>query len=376
MNICIDGITYTRQAFGGVSRIFTQILPRLCDMDTDVHIRLMLSGQVLQVPPVHPRIERLVVPHFTMPRLKPGRLWQSVFAQNVQYRINKVLAARAISPYRDHIWHSTYYTLPHRWNGKIVVTFFDLVQELFPADFTNHFNDDIRRRKYELAHAADRIICISETTRQDVLKVYPDVDPARVVAIPLAYDHAVFRHMPDAAYPPPDKPYLLYVGTRARHKNFDTLITAYTDWELRHAIDLVVVGRPWRPDEELKYGSIPGLRHVGHITDAELVQHYHQAAAFVYPSRYEGFGIPLVEAMACGCPIIASAIPTSHEVAGDVPWYFDVDDAAALRSALSQAVQAGRQVDNVQAGLIHAPRYTWDETARQTLAVYRTLLNS
>jgi alpha-1,3-rhamnosyl/mannosyltransferase len=102
---------------------------------------------------------------------------------------------------------------------------------------------------------------------------------------------------------------------------------------------------------------------------------YNQAAAFVHPSLYEGFGIPLLEAMACGCPVVASRIPTTREVAGDCPIYFDPMQPDELITALDVALAEGRNSERVRRGLEWVKQYSWDRTARETLQVYRALFS-
>ena len=111
-----------------------------------------------------------------------------------------------------------------------------------------------------------------------------------------------------------------------------------------------------------------------HIDDADLCRLYNQAAAFVYPSLYEGFGIPLLEAMACGCPIIASQIPSTAEVAADCPIYFAATDEGSLLEAMDIAVTEGRNSARVHYGLERARRYSWDMTARKILETYQSLI--
>ena len=116
------------------------------------------------------------------------------------------------------------------------------------------------------------------------------------------------------------------------------------------------------------------MMNINNISDDYLVELYNCALAFVFPSLYEGFGIPLLEAMACGCPIVASRIPTSIEVAGEVPFYFDPTDIDSLLSALDDVYQQDNVSQKVSAGLEHIKKYSWDKTAQETIAVYQNLM--
>ena len=175
-----------------------------------------------------------------------------------------------------------------------------------------------------------------------------------------------------------EEPYLLYVGTRGHHKNFRLLLEAYSRWDRRSEVSLVVVGAPWSHEEMLHVettGISDRVYLLSDINDERLCWLYNRAAAFVHPSLYEGFGIPLLEAMACGCPIIASRIPSTIEVARDCPIYFEPTESEDLIAAFDTGVAEGRDSARVHLGLELAERFSWDATARQTLGVYRALSN-
>jgi glycosyltransferase involved in cell wall biosynthesis len=110
------------------------------------------------------------------------------------------------------------------------------------------------------------------------------------------------------------------------------------------------------------------------VDDETLCYLYNQALAFVYPSLYEGFGIPLLEAMKSGCLILASDIPTTREVSGDIPIYFDPVDVGDIVRTLNQLISQDHQDQRVQAGIARAEKYSWDDSARETLNVYRELV--
>ena len=176
---------------------------------------------------------------------------------------------------------------------------------------------------------------------------------------------------------PTDQPFLLYVGIRSPYKNFGMLIQAYSKWRRRKEVALVLVGaRPWSDDERRQLAQLQIQDRVHLLQDADdetLCRLYNSAAAFVFPSLYEGFGIPLLEAMACGCPIIASRIPSTIEVAGDCSIYFDPMEEDDLLNALDIALFEGRNSGRIQAGLERVKFYSWDKTAAQILKIYRSV---
>ena len=134
------------------------------------------------------------------------------------------------------------------------------------------------------------------------------------------------------------------MGTRGQHKNFLLLLEAYARWDRRSELSLVAVGAPWSNDE-VHHLEIRGVSDRVHlltdVDDERLCRLYNCAAALVYPSLYEGFGVPLLEAMACGCPIIASRIPSTIEVAGECPIYVEPTEPEDLIEAFDTAVAEG-----------------------------------
>jgi glycosyltransferase involved in cell wall biosynthesis len=371
MKVIIDGIIYQLQSQGGISRIFSEILPRMCNLDDSVRITLLTEGELRQSLPENRHIIHRRIPPVKR-YLRPGRLWKPIIPRARQLML-RVLVGRG----DGHIWHSTYYTQPGHWDGLQVVTVADMIYERFSDLFNGPRNDQFREEKRRCVQEADAVICISETTRQDVLHFYK-LDSNSTYVVPLACSD-IFRRLKQRGNDPETltkQPFLLYVGSRAHYKNFDRLIQAYSVWAYRNEVALVVVGSSWSASEELWLAELGIQDHMHLLTDVDdekLRQLYSQAAAFVYPSLYEGFGIPLLEAMACGCPVIASHIPSTIEVAGECPIYFEPTKVDELINAFDVALSEGRDSECTKAGLERVKQYSWDKTAAQTLEVYRTI---
>ena len=173
------------------------------------------------------------------------------------------------------------------------------------------------------------MICISETTCNDVQRFY-DIDKAKIRVVPLSHSD-VFRQLEEdhhlSVLPAASEPFIVYVGSRASYKHFDGLLSAYSVWPRRDEVGLVIVGGNLSTKEEERLEEL-GIRKrvypIGDVDDETLCRVYNEATALVFPSLYEGFGIPLLEAMSCGCPIIASRIPSTVEIAGECAIYFNV----------------------------------------------------
>jgi glycosyltransferase involved in cell wall biosynthesis len=173
------------------------------------------------------------------------------------------------------------------------------------------------------------------------------------------------------------KPFILFVGGRAKYKNFEGLLRAFSIWHKNREVDLVVVGADWSAEESKKIIALnlsDKIRLIAYPDDLVLRDLYNQALAFLYPSLYEGFGIPLLESMSCGCPIIASRIPSTVEIAGEVPIYHEPGNQEQILSNLDQALSEAKPSERILMGTRLAKSFSWERTARQTLELYRNLI--
>lgn len=373
MRILLDAVIYQLQTRGGISRVYSEVAPRICNEDPSVWFTMLTTGGCRQPLPVHQNIEqRALFPVDDF--LRPRRVWGPLLD-----RARGWVQSQAIGETRDKVWHSTYYTLPRLHRGPIVVTVYDMIHELFPRFFPASF-DRFRAQKRECVRSADLVLCISETTKRDLVDCL-GIDPRKVSSIPLAAG-PVFRRLQDGTATgggAGQRPYLLYVGGRSAYKNFDTLLAAYERWRHRGEVDIRVVGRPWSRYERSRLSVLDGRRGVlnlGHVTDEELCWLYNYALAFVYPSLYEGFGIPLLEAAACGCPVVASRIPSTVEVLGDGAVYFQAESPDSLTTALGTVLGEQDRSERVALALERVKSYSWNLTATETLAAYRRLAPS
>ena len=369
MRILVDGEIYRQQVRGGISRLFNEILPRMCQTDESLSIKLLTTGRLLQQPPSHPGIAHRRVPEIRR-FLRPRLAWK-----HVTPHAEKAVRYMWTGKPSGAIWHSTYYTMPVRWDGPQVTTVHDLNWARFPDLFGQRKSEEWTKRILHCARSADAVICVSEATRADLQGNY-GLSADKISVVPHGYSPAFRRleRQPTGRDEPVPGPFLLYVGSRAEYKQFSTLAAAYSAWSRRTEVDLVVVGQRWSRQETTmiaELGISNRVRLLENVDDETLCALYNSAEAFVYPSLYEGFGIPLLEAMACGCPIVASDIPTTHEVAGTAPVYFEPGEVESLSSALDTAIDERRGSKRTTLGLERVTQYSWDKTAAMTMDVYR-----
>ncbi|MCW3013506.1 MAG: glycosyltransferase family 4 protein [Solirubrobacterales bacterium] len=218
---------------------------------------------------------------------------------------------------------------------------------------------------------AERVITVSAFSR-DELVTLAGADPRKVVVVPGGVDHTRMYPAADAeaaraAHGLGDRPYVLTVASRTTRKNLDALGVAARRMATL-GIDLFAAGGD-RPQFDGGEGLPPGVRSLGHVDDALLGGLYAGAAAFVLPSRHEGFGLPCLEAMACGTPVVTTTAGALPQTCGDAALYADPDDAVGLAAQLARTVtDAALHADMRMRGLEHAARFSWERSAGEVHA--------
>jgi len=276
---------------------------------------------------------------------------------------------RALRRLRPSLGHFIY-VVPPAYRGPAVVTVQDLSFESDPELMSRRDRFMFGTFVPRSARRADRVLAISERTKRDLIEHY-GIPERKIVVTPLGVD-PTFR--PNGATP--DRPqYALFVGGIQPRKDPLTAIEALAlvDGDLR----LVLVGDEKRGGDEVRaavrrLGLEPRVEFAGYVEHDGLAALYRGAACLVFPSRYEGFGLPVLEAMASGTPVVATTAGAVPEVAGDAAVLVEPGDPEALAVGIRHAL--GDRDRLVAAGLERVRRFTWAETARLTLAVYRELL--
>ena len=263
------------------------------------------------------------------------------------------------------------YFLP-RLHGSVarrrVITIHDLTYKRFPELLQKETLQNLETQMAREIGLADAIICVSESTRRDLLEFYR-VDPSRAVTI-----HSGLAPAP-AGEPVDGLPsrYILFVSTIEPRKDLGTLIDAFE--QLRGSYDgsLVVVGKVgWKSETISRRLRGPGIVHLDYLPPAQLATVYERAEVFVFPSIYEGFGFPLLEAMRHGIPSIAARSSSLPEIGGDAALYFPPGDAAALESELRRVLtDSALRADLSDRGRARAAEFRWEDAGEKTLEVLR-----
>ncbi len=287
---------------------------------------------------------------------------------------------------RWDLTHSPVNVAPLLSAGRSVVTVHDLAfvtaPETMPAGRRRYLT---ALTDHSVQHAA-RVIAVSESTRRD-LATWFGVDPGRVTVTPLAAEERFRVSSPEAldvfrTRSGQARPYILSVGTREPRKNSATLVRAFASLAGEIPHDLVLVGpQGWLGGElDDALAALPApvrerVRRTGFVDDEDLPLWYGAADVFAYPARYEGFGLPVLEAMACGTPVVTSNVSSLPEVAGDAGLLVSPDDPAALAGAIRGVIaNHSLATDLSRRGRQRASLFSWSATAQLTVGAYRAAL--
>jgi len=296
-------------------------------------------------------------------------------------QVSGLLARPIIRACRPDLVHETYYA-PRRIAPRgvpTVLTVYDMVYERLPGMFPRQ--DRVVRDKAVAARRADHVLCISESTRRDLLEFVP-LEASRVSVIPLGFSALEDGGVPRRPAPPGGRPYMLFVGKRGGYKNFRRTLQAYAaSARLRGQFDLLAFGGgPLTAEENrfaLSLGLPQGMPRQVSGDDTALAACYRGARAFVYPSLYEGFGIPPLEAMSLDCPVACSATSSLPEVVGDAALTFDPADVDAQRASMEKiAFDDALRAELIARGRERIKVFTWERCAQQTAQIYEALIGT
>ncbi len=353
MRVAFDEQIFLLQQRGGISRYFVELATAL----------EAVPGIEL-VPTAGPVSAQLAADLWGLPLIR----------SRVGRRLRVALARRRPhQPRGADLVHRTFYDpawLRGQGRTPLVITVYDMIPEMFPEQVPA----GVHMAKRDYVARADLILTISDRTRRDLINFY-GTPAAPVVVTPLGVDRmfstAISQNASAAT-----SPYLMYVGHRGGYKDFDLLLQVLPALPPELSL-LAVGGGPWTEREASRARELGIDRRITQrdMSDWDLAIAYAHASAVVLTSRYEGFGLPLLEAMTAGTPVVAADAGALPEVGGDAARYFAVGDPDSLAEALNSTLcDSALRRSLIDLGQARAREFTWTTTAESTAAAYRSIL--
>lgn len=366
MKILYDYQIFTNQIYGGISRYYYELIRVFNEkFDFDVGLPFQLSNN-------HYISTSDLVKHkpfFPKNKFKGKHKLQTVF--------NKYCGINKIKKNDFDVFHPTYYDryfLNHIGNKPFVITVYDMIYEKFSETFK--LNDNIADNKKLIVEKASKIIAISKSTKNDLIEIF-GTDDKKIEVIHLG--NSMQAPLSNGVFSIEPSNYILFVGSRSFYKNFNRFIHSISPLLVKESdLSIVCVGGGAFGSDELNIFNklnITDKVFQFDINDEKLPYFYKEALVFVFPSLYEGFGIPILESFACNCPLVCSNTSSLSEIAGDAALLFDPYDEESIADTISKVIFNNDLGDLLRKkGQERLKQFSWVNTARKTKEVYEKLL--
>ena len=367
MKILYDHQIFTQQQYGGISRYFFELIKRYDGIDNSCDVSVLLSNNAYYNSDVDSKVARFF----------PNSKFRG--KERIITTLNDQVSKRALKIANFDVFHPTYYNdyfLDKIKKKPFVVTFYDMIHEKFSNQFESLKSDTrIYNQKKLLLEHSSKVIAISETTKNDIIEIF-NVDPAKIDVVYLG--NSLFVNDVDTNRIISDD-YILFVGNREIYKNFDFFIRAIASLLIDANLKLICAGGgDFTPQEVMLIQSLKLENRVVFKkinNDDVLANYYANALLFCFPSLYEGFGIPVLESFACGCPALLSNGGSLPEIGGDAALYFDPTDGESLRKAMEELINNNvLRLKLKEKGFERLKQFSWDTTFLETLEVYKSVI--
>lgn len=366
MKILYDHQIFTSQKYGGISRYFYELIREFSnDQDVNYEIPLLVSNN-------HYISDKKFVNYVDLLPKKQFRGKTRIFNY-----LNKPNTILKLKQQKFDIFHPTYYDpyfLTYLGNKPFVLTVYDMIHEKFSDMFPQ--TDKTTEQKRLLVEKATKIIAISQSTKKDLIELL-GTDESKIEVV--YHGNSMFpKSNISIEYEIPRK-YLLFVGGRGTYKNFERFIKSIAGL-LNQDKELFVVcagGGKFSNYEIEQFKELGISKQIlqFNLDDDSLAYFYKNALAFIFPSLYEGFGIPILESFACGCPLLCSDVSSLPEVAGEAAYYFNPYSEESTRGAVLRVLNdTNLRKDLITKGQERLKKFSWKQTAEQTKKVYESIL--
>ncbi|WP_446011744.1 glycosyltransferase family 4 protein [Candidatus Electrothrix sp.] len=381
MNILYDHQIFMLQRFGGISRYYFELLQAADKLyRPSVEVRYHINHYIED-------IKKSESYPWNCEESFGGRSFtgKGIFCRFLErftggtdpWKENCLQIKKALHNEKIHVFHPTYYNDYYfNWIGEIpsVITVYDMIHELFPDNFMDDFSTvELKKRAI---FKAKHIIAISENTKKDIVEIY-GIPEEKISVIHLASNLNCYQSGKPPA--PVAERYILYVGMRSGYKNFYFFLRAVADLlKTDESLHLVCTGNPFDKKEMWFIDSL-GIRREQilqlFVSDDDLAYLYKNALLFAFPSLYEGFGLPVLEAFQYGCPTVLSRTGSLPEVGGDAALYYDPKSIGEIRETVKNVIY-NEQLRNsyIQKGYSRLKAFSWDKTRKKTAEVYEKIL--
>jgi len=366
MKILYDHQIFTSQKYGGISRYFYELVREFDDtQEVTCEISLLVSNN-------HYISDKKFINYIDLLPNKQFRGKHRIF--NL---FNKPYSILKLKEQNFDVFHPTYYDpyfLKYLGDKPFVLTVYDMIHEKFSDMFLT--TDKTSEQKRLLVEKATKIIAISQSTKNDLMELF-GTDESKIEVV----------YLGNSMFPKPNitlsfempKKYLLFVGSRGGYKNFERFIKGVASIVNQNKELFVVCagGGKFSSGEMQLLSDLDIVNQVVqyNLDDESLAYFYKNALAFIFPSLYEGFGIPVLESFACGCPLICSDVSSLPEIAGDGACYFDPYSEESIKNAVLKVLEDTElREDLISKGYERLKRFSWKQTAEQTKKIYERVL--
>jgi glycosyltransferase involved in cell wall biosynthesis len=362
MKILYDSQMFLKQKYGGITKYFCELMKNLPKEHSYKLALLFADNQHLK----DYQLKKINVPLPKADFKGKGRLKTNF------YNINKIYSNYQISLHNYDLFHPTYYDSYFLKNLRkpFIVTVHDLIEFKFKEQYKNN---SLIPEMETIIRKANRIIAISENTKKDLIEILK-IPSEKIDVIYHGYNKSFFVDKQNKF-----GRYILFVGYRQGYKNFSTLAKAFSTIILKDQdLKLICVGQPFNKEElqQLKNLNILEKTFALGVTENKLNQLYSHALAFIYPTLFEGFGMPILEAFANNCPVCLSNTSSLPEIAANAAEYFDPNDVESMVNAISKVVynfDFSQQL--VSKGTIRLNNFSWAKCSQETIASYERAIS-
>lgn len=373
LTVYLDGTILTSAPAGGASVFLNALLPRLPKIE-GFKVELISPAPLLGVETGEGM--RIQASKLTGGNWFPqGKL--RAFLGNTKRAVQTKINTSFRNANEYAVNFSTYYMpVPGQPNRKELAVIYDMIIEKFPEGVNPRYRETFIQLKETCLKRATRFLAISHQTKKDLCEL-SGIAPERVDVAHLAYDVSLFKADQEKQYS--SQPYILYIGGRLNHKNFTRLLEAYATNPFKKDYKLKVAGYEWNAKElELlkKLNILDRMDLVVEPSFEELAKLFRQATCFVYPSLYEGFGLPLLESMASGSAVAASNAGSLPEIGADAAVYFNPLDPSDIAKKIETLLDTKTNKEFVKRGLEQAKQFSWEKTVENVAKSLRKTASS